>query len=110
MLRKPSCASAIPSSGAAGPLAGAIGGLGVGAAAGGVIGLLKDHGVSEDEADLFAAIKNGAAGIGYRGFEGLKGQKPEPAVLAELKKINEAITVHAAELITDPNKADEVLK
>src|SRR5690242_11165528 len=40
-------ALAIPGIGplvAIGPLAGAIGGLGVGAAAGGLIGLLKDHG------------------------------------------------------------------
>ena len=39
---------------AAGPLAGAIAGMSVGAGAGGLIGLLKDHGVSEDEAQFFA--------------------------------------------------------
>ena len=39
---------------AAGPLAGAIAGLSVGAGAGGLIGLLKDHGVSDEEADFYA--------------------------------------------------------
>jgi hypothetical protein len=39
---------------AIGPLAGALGGLGVGAATGGVIGLLRDHGVSQEEAEFYA--------------------------------------------------------
>ncbi len=39
---------------AIGPLAGAIGGLGVGAAAGGVVGLLRDQGVSKEEAEFYA--------------------------------------------------------
>jgi hypothetical protein len=39
---------------AAGPIAGAIGGLSVGAATGGIIGLLKDQGVSEEEAEFYA--------------------------------------------------------
>ncbi len=50
-------ALAIPGVGpflAAGPLAAAIGGMTVGAAAGGVIGLLKDHGISEEEAQFYA--------------------------------------------------------
>jgi hypothetical protein len=38
----------------AGPIAGAIGGLTVGAAAGGIIGLLKDHGFTEEEAEFYA--------------------------------------------------------
>lgn len=47
---------------AAGPLAGAIGGLSVGAAAGGLIGLLKDHGVSEEEAEFYAeGVRRGGA-------------------------------------------------
>jgi hypothetical protein len=47
---------------AAGPLAGAIGGLSVGAAAGGLIGLLKDHGVSEEEAEFYAeGVSRGGA-------------------------------------------------
>jgi len=45
-----------------GPLAGAIGGMSVGAAAGGIIGLLKDHGISEEEAQFFAeGVKRGGA-------------------------------------------------
>src|SRR5687767_14600215 len=47
---------------AAGPMTGAIGGLAVGAAAGGIVGLLRDHGVSEEEAEFFAeGVKKGGA-------------------------------------------------
>jgi len=47
---------------AAGPIAGAIGGLTVGAAAGGVIGLLRDHGISEEEAEFYAeGVRRGGA-------------------------------------------------
>jgi hypothetical protein len=46
----------------AGTIAGAIGGLGVGAAAGGIVGLLRDHGISEDEAHFFAeGVKRGGS-------------------------------------------------
>jgi hypothetical protein len=38
---------------AIGPIAGAIGGLGLGAGVGGVIGLVRDLGVSEDEAEYY---------------------------------------------------------
>lgn len=62
-------AVAIPGVGpflAAGPLAttlaGAFGGLTAGAATGGVIGLLRDHGVSEEEAAFYAeGVKRGGA-------------------------------------------------
>jgi hypothetical protein len=51
----------------AGTLAGAIGGLGLGAAAGGVIGLLRDHGVSEEEARFFAeGVKRGGSLVTVR--------------------------------------------
>ena len=47
---------------AIGPLAAAMGGLTAGAAAGGIIGLLKDQGVSEDEAKFYAeGVKHGGA-------------------------------------------------
>jgi uncharacterized membrane protein len=47
---------------AAGPLAGALGGLAVGAAAGGLIGLLRDHGISKEEAEFYAAgVKRGGS-------------------------------------------------
>lgn len=47
---------------ALGPMAGAIGGLGVGAAAGGIIGLLHDQGISKEEAEFYAeGVKRGGA-------------------------------------------------
>jgi hypothetical protein len=53
---------------AAGPLAGAIGGLGIGAATGGVIGLLRDHGVSDEEAEFYAeGVKRGGALVTVHG-------------------------------------------
>ena len=39
---------------AAGPIGGAIAGLSVGAGAGGLVGLLKDHGISNEEAEFYA--------------------------------------------------------
>jgi hypothetical protein len=53
---------------AAGPIAGAMTGLTVGAAAGGVIGLLKDYGVSEEEAQFYAeGVKRGGALVTVQG-------------------------------------------
>jgi hypothetical protein len=47
---------------AAGPLAGAMAGLTAGAGVGGLIGLLKDHGVSDEEADFYAeGVRRGGA-------------------------------------------------
>jgi hypothetical protein len=47
---------------AAGPLGGAIAGLSVGAGAGGLVGLLKDHGISEEEAEFYAeGVRRGGA-------------------------------------------------
>jgi hypothetical protein len=47
---------------AAGPLAGAIGGLTLGAATGGVIGLLRDQGISEEQAEFYAeGVKRGGS-------------------------------------------------
>jgi len=47
---------------AIGPLAGAIGGLSLGAAAGGLVGLMRDHGISDEEAEFFAeGIRRGGA-------------------------------------------------
>jgi hypothetical protein len=47
---------------AVGPITAAIAGLGVGAAAGGAIGMLKDQGVSEAEAEYYAeGIRRGGA-------------------------------------------------
>jgi hypothetical protein len=42
-------------------------GMGVGAAAGGIIGLLRDHGISEDEAHFFAeGVKRGGSLVTVR--------------------------------------------
>lgn len=47
---------------AVGPLAAAIGGLAAGLAAGGLVGLLRDHGISEEEAEFYAeGVKRGGA-------------------------------------------------
>lgn len=71
-------AIAIPGVGpflAAGPLAttlaGAVGGLTAGAATGGVIGLLRDHGISEEEAEFYAeGVKRGGALVTVHGVAG----------------------------------------
>jgi hypothetical protein len=64
-------AVAIPGVGlllAAGPLAAALGGLTAGAAAGGIIGLLKDHGISEEEAEFYSqGVSRGGALVTVRG-------------------------------------------
>jgi hypothetical protein len=57
---------------AAGPLAGvaagAIGGATVGATAGGIVGLLKENGISEEEADFYAeGVKRGGALVTVHG-------------------------------------------
>ena len=58
-------ATVLPGIGAvllAGPIAGAIGGLTLGAATGGVVGLLKDHGISEAQAQFYAeGVRRGGA-------------------------------------------------
>ena len=55
---------------AMGPIAGAIGGMTAGVAAGGIIGLLKDHGISEDEAEFYAeGIHRGGALITVHGVD-----------------------------------------
>jgi hypothetical protein len=73
---------------------------------------IETKGAKPDEvrAAAIAAIKGGSTAIGYRGFEGLGTDKPDAAVMAELKKINEQITAHAAELLADPAKAETILK
>jgi hypothetical protein len=53
---------------AAGPLAMAIGGLSMGAAAGGIVGLLREHGISEDEAGFYSeGVRRGGALITVHG-------------------------------------------
>jgi hypothetical protein len=53
---------------AIGPLAGAIGGATVGAAAGGMVGLLKEHGIPEEEAQFYAeGVRRGGALVTVHG-------------------------------------------
>ena len=53
---------------AAGPLAGALGGLTAGAAVGGIIGILKDHGISDEMAEFYAeGVKRGGALVTVHG-------------------------------------------
>jgi hypothetical protein len=63
-------ALAIPGIGpllAVGPLAGALGGLGIGAAVGGLVGVLKDYGVSEQEAQYYEeGLRRGGALVAVR--------------------------------------------
>jgi hypothetical protein len=52
---------------AVGPITAALTGIGVGAAAGGVIGLLRDEGISEDEAEYYAeGIRRGGSLVSVR--------------------------------------------
>lgn len=83
-------AIAIPGIGpflAAGPLAttiaGAIGGMTVGAATGGLIGLLRDHGISEEEAEFYAeGVKRGGALVTVHGVSEKRGDEARK-ILAE---------------------------
>jgi hypothetical protein len=53
---------------AVGPITAAITGIGVGAAAGGILGMLRDEGVSEDEAEYYAeGIRRGGSLVSVRG-------------------------------------------
>lgn len=53
---------------AAGPLAAAMGGIAAGAGVGGIVGLLRDHGVSEEEAEFYEdGVRRGGALITVRG-------------------------------------------
>jgi len=56
---------------AAGPVAGAIGGMTAGAAVGGLYGLIKDHGISEEEAEFYEeGVRRGGALIIVHGVDG----------------------------------------
>jgi hypothetical protein len=66
---------------AAGPIAGAIGGLTAGAAAGGLIGYLKDHGVSEEQAEFYEeGVRRGGALVTVHRAEG-EGEKKARKIL-----------------------------
>ena len=53
---------------AAGPLAAAMGGIAAGAGVGGIVGLLRDQGVSEEEAQFYEdGVKRGGSLVTVRG-------------------------------------------
>lgn len=59
---------------AAGPLVGAFGGLTAGVAVGGLIGILKDHGISEDQAEFYAeGVRRGGALVTVHGVDEKQG-------------------------------------
>jgi len=66
-------ALAIPGIGpliAAGPLAAAVGGLSFGAAAGGIVGLLREHGIPDEEADFISeGVRKGGALVTVHGVD-----------------------------------------
>ena len=55
---------------AAGPLVGAFGGLTAGVAVGGLVGILKDHNISEDQAEFYAeGVRRGGALVTVHGID-----------------------------------------
>jgi hypothetical protein len=55
---------------AAGPLVGAFGGLTAGVAVGGFVGILKDHGISDEMAEFYAeGVKRGGALVTVHGVD-----------------------------------------
>lgn len=62
---------ALPGAGpvlAVGPIGGLIGGLGLGAVAGGLVGLLRDHGISKEDAEFYAdGVSHGGSPVTVQG-------------------------------------------
>ena len=84
---------------AAGPLVGAFGGMTTGVAVGGLFGILKDHGISEDEAEFYAeGVKRGGALITVHGIE----EKRED----EARKILDHCGAIEVEQLADEIRAD----
>jgi hypothetical protein len=84
---------------AAGPLVGAFGGMTAGVAVGGLFGILKDHGVSEDEAEFYAeGVKRGGALVTVHGVE----EKRE----VEARKILDKSGAVGVEQLADEMRAD----
>jgi len=55
---------------AAGPLVGAFGGLTTGVAVGGLVGILKDHNISEEQAEFYAeGVRRGGALVTVHGVD-----------------------------------------
>ena len=85
---------------AAGPIATAIGGLSVGAATGGLIGLLKDHGVEEKDAEFYAeGVKKGGALVTVQGVSKAREKKAQE-ILDRYHPVD-------TEDLTPPDEADQ---
>ena len=84
---------------AVGPLAAAMGGLTAGAAVGGIVGLLKDQGVSEEEAAFYEdGVKRGGSLVTVRGVTEEVEEKAH-------KIMKESGSIETEELIPLPHKA-----
>jgi hypothetical protein len=81
---------------AAGPLAAAMGGIAAGAGVGGIVGLLRDNGVSEEEAEFYEdGVRRGGSLITVRGAT-----EQEEKKARKIMKDNGA--VETEELIAQP--------
>jgi hypothetical protein len=68
---------------AAGPLAAAMGGIAAGAAVGGIVGLLKDQGVSQEEAEFYEeGVRRGGSLVTVRGTTE-EGEKTAQKIMKE---------------------------
>jgi hypothetical protein len=81
---------------AAGPLAAAMGGLAAGAGVGGIVGILRDNGVSDEEAAFYEdGVRRGGALITVRGATE-QGEKKARKIM------NENGSIETEELIAEP--------
>jgi hypothetical protein len=68
---------------AVGPLAAAMGGIAAGAGVGGIVGLLRDHGISEEEAEFYeAGVRRGGSLVTVRGATG-EGEEKARKIMQE---------------------------
>jgi len=81
---------------AVGPLAAAMGGIAAGAGVGGIVGLLRDHGVSEEEAEFYEdGVRRGGSLVTVRGVT-------EEVEKKARKIMTDSGAIEAEELIAEP--------
>lgn len=81
---------------AVGPLAAAMGGIAAGAGVGGIVGLLRDHGVTQEEAEFYEdGVRRGGSLITVRGAT-----EEEEKKARKIMKDNG--TIETEELIAQP--------
>jgi len=81
---------------AIGPLAAAMGGVAAGAGVGGIVGVLRDHGVSQEEADFYEeGVRRGGSLVTVRGVSE-EGEKKAREIMQKNGSIK------AEELIAQP--------